>query len=244
MTDVMDKIAKLKAMADSAQAIGNTEEAAAFAGKVAELLTTHKLSMGEVELRAQNKNDPIAKKWSPQSKRRRIQWEEDLALVVSKAHFCRLLISRDSNSVCFVGRETDRKVAEWIFNYLKTQADMLAKRELRRYRRELKKEFGHHRDAHGFEAAFVLGFTAAVAGRYYDEAERTSGSTALVRARKDVDEWMENQSFNRPAKKLNTQRRFNERGQTQGAQAGRSANIRGHGLKDGDAAKGKELGGC
>lgn len=56
---IIEKLRKLIAMEQSARSIGSLAEAEAFASKVQELLSKHKLEMSEIELDEQEESDPI-----------------------------------------------------------------------------------------------------------------------------------------------------------------------------------------
>jgi hypothetical protein len=173
-----------------------------------------------------------------------VKWQEDLASIVARAHFCRILVSRTSNDTWFVGRESDRVVVAWVFTYLVEQINKLGVRELRRYRRELKKQYGHQEGAHGFLASFNQHFVWEVAKRYREERDKadqrakTTNSTALVRADHKLEDYFQRYGGSKVAS-LQRPKGWNEEGQARGRNAGRNANIHGNVVNDGGPSAGR-----
>jgi predicted DNA-binding transcriptional regulator AlpA len=132
--DILDKVVKLKRMAESAEKLpGSEDEAQAFARMFQKLMTDHKIEMSDVEFKELDISDPVIAKFMDYGqypdlklKSRRVAWSETLAMVVAKAHFCRSLVYDRSNRVTFVGRKSDREVAEYMFVTLHRAADKLA----------------------------------------------------------------------------------------------------------------------
>lgn len=186
----IDIIKKLLAHADSARDLGNLEEAEAFAGKANRLLLEHKLTMSEVEMQAEDVDDPFEVtnvdmadgSISHLKRGNRLSWLEDLAVAVANAHFCRLLVVRGTRRFRLVGRESDREIAEYL---LRTLADAA----IRQARRHTDKVCREAREA-GLpapkmpKASYLRGFVDAVSQRLYDmrrEVEEEGGQFALVR---------------------------------------------------------------
>ncbi len=243
---MIDRIQKLLAHAESAKKLGNEEEAQAFAAKVNELLLTHKLSMSAIEIAAQDTDDVMGEEIVRMGGRKRSQWKEDLASTVARAHFCRILIVTGSDTIWFVGRESDRALAIWVYKYLIEQIDKLGKRGLRRERRAVGNEM-----AKGFMASYVRGFVHQVSSRYYEErrkadaaAKRMSNSTALVRAAGAVEKYMGDAfGSSRPAAHLNGQRGHHEGGYESGQRDGSTANIRGDRAVGDSGGSSRQIGG-
>lgn len=197
---LMVRIAKLVAKERGTRELGNEAEAQAFAAKVQELLTRHKLTMTEVELAAQTDDDPmgttVADGGGLRGRARRVGWQEGLAGVVARAHFCQILVYPGSSRVAFVGRESDREVAVYMWETLSAFANRASRADCRRFRRECKAEDGDALRARGYKAAWRGAFVAGLGTRYREERARLRrelGHTAgmsLVRldsARADVE---------------------------------------------------------
>lgn len=128
--NIAAKISKLIAHEASARSIGNQAEAEAFAAKIAELLANHKLSMSDVEIKAQEVEDPFGctftKKGPTNSTAR---WRLDLARAIASAFFCHYAYVGGSNKVVFYGRDSDRKAAVEMYEMLASTAKYLAKKD-------------------------------------------------------------------------------------------------------------------
>jgi hypothetical protein len=130
--ELLEKIAKLKAHAESAKTIGSEAEAEAFAAKVNAMLLEHKLSMTDVEM-VDLEADPIDihlvnLRGYPDIKRvrRRVEWQENLAAVIADAHFCRIMVYPSTNYISFVGRKSDAEIAEYMWVTMVRAAQKLA----------------------------------------------------------------------------------------------------------------------
>ena|SRR5690242_19295057 len=208
---IIDKLRKLRAHAESAQKIGNEAEAQAFAAKVQELLSKYKLSMGQIEYEARDHRDPVAEervdwvKHGFKRKRQRVAWVEILAGVVAQAYYCRILVHPGSNTITFVGREQDRKMAEFMLVTLVRFLDGdgkyysgLAGQEYVKFYHQCQEE-GDVTRSRGFREAFLRGFITRLHQRFGEELRRVeksapTTSTAIVRlstALKEVDKYME-----------------------------------------------------
>lgn len=127
MSDIIDKLQKLIAMEQSAREIGSLAEASAFAGKVQELLTKHKLTMDDVEIKARKEEEPI--QWEPVTPAERRWkkmdlWRQIIADSVAKSNTCAYIaISPDMLKKArvsvpmffFVGRRSDRDLCKTLF---------------------------------------------------------------------------------------------------------------------------------
>jgi len=190
MTDtekILDKLKKLKAHAESAEKIGNTEEAEAFASMLNRLLLKHKLELTDVEFAAQEKEDPVTRRWIDYDeypdlvKNVRIEWMTRLADVIARAHFCDIIVGHKTSRISLVGRGTDIEVAEYMIVTLQRAADRLADKETARYRWEVYKRDRSCAAARGFRKAFLQAFVERITQRYLEERRSYTQSTALVR---------------------------------------------------------------
>ena len=131
MAPIIGKLQKLIAHERSARAIGNTQEAEAFAQRIATMLTEHKLSMTEVEFEAQDTFDPIGDSNSPALTGKLEQWLHLLATAVATSLYCRALTLREdgkeTGAFVWVGRASDRTAAVEMFKYLASLGQQFAK---------------------------------------------------------------------------------------------------------------------
>lgn len=83
LDDVMQRIAKIRALAERA---GTQDEAEVAASKMNELLLKYNLTLGDVERHAQATNRTVAHELYKSGQAR---WKIDLLFVVAKAHMCK-----------------------------------------------------------------------------------------------------------------------------------------------------------
>jgi hypothetical protein len=126
--DIIAKVRKLLRHGDSAQNIGNLEEAQAFAAKAQELMFKHKIEMSAIEAEEYLLNEPITEA-SVDSRdfgikaTKRIGWWAVLINGLAKAYFCRAIGhtyagNNMRNTYTVHGRETDRKEMLEMLRYL------------------------------------------------------------------------------------------------------------------------------
>src|SRR5690242_2860592 len=91
---LIEKIRNILKLAEGEAAVGNTATAANMAARVQEILDKHKLTMSDVELSAQDADDPMGKGWwiptehgLPQTNHD-FEWQQFLAASVAEAHYC------------------------------------------------------------------------------------------------------------------------------------------------------------
>lgn len=130
---IKDKLGKLKAMAEGAEAIGNEAEAQAFAEMFQRLLLKHKLDMSDLDFSNMEKEEPVDRHFIDyknypefEKKKTRVQWQEWLSQIVAKAHFCDILVWNRTNRICIVGRKSDAVVAEYMIITMVRAADKIA----------------------------------------------------------------------------------------------------------------------
>jgi len=233
---VIDKIRKLHAKAESCEKIGNQAEAEAFAAMVNQLLIRHNLSMASVEWAQRGEEDPIAQEWlnfrayDIELKHRRVQWSERLASIICKAHFCKLLISSNTNELCFVGHKTNREVAEYLFVTMYRLATILSEKAYVAYFYECRGN-GNVTLARGFKSAWLYGFLQGLQERFNEERRQVdvpANSTALVKINQTlavVENWLNKNVKSKTAKGLN-QFKFNPEGIQRGKQAAADISLR------------------
>jgi hypothetical protein len=240
------RIKKIHTQAESAKAIGSEAEAATFAASVQKMLMRYRIDMSDLEARQHAKDEPIEDElinWGAHGfeSGRQKQWIEDLASVVARAHFCRILISKSGDAIWLVGRSTDRRVAEYVIVTLRRTAEELADREGRAYRRQQRREvgatLGH---AKNFAQGWYRGFIQRVAERYREERDASvkasaNAGTALVRVQKideEVGEYV-SAKYKKTITRKVTVRDSNNAGRQAGRLAGSRANLRANGLEEG-----------
>jgi len=252
---IVDKLLKLKAMAEGAEAIGNEAEAAAFAEAFQRLMTTHKIEMTDLEFKAQEETDPVAEhridytkydaNYKP--KKVRIAWMETLSSIVARAHFCRILVYPGSSRIALIGRKQDAVVAEWMIVTMQRATEKIADKELQKYRWEVYKRDGNCAAAQGFRGAFIQAFVGRIKQRY-DEIRReqaaTVTGTGLMRLSKEMkaaDAFIERQKEEKKysnTKSLRRQSEWHGEGARRGANAADKINLGGKAVDSGRTTKG------
>lgn len=247
---LLDRIRKLHAHAESAKNLKNEAEAAAFAAKVQELLTQHKLDMSQLEFDQQDKDEPIGQTYIETSptghKKSRIAWREQLASAVAKAHYCRILVIPGSSKVLLVGRPVDRQIAEYIITTLSGLAEVMADAAYVKYF-YAKKAVGQVHEARGYRPAWLIGFVNTIRRRYAEEmvkaqAAAQSNGMSLIRLDQEqakVEAYKD--QIGRPVHGVRGSSSSNQAGFRHGAQAGEKVDIRRTGLGAGKQATHEKL---
>lgn len=186
MTTVEDKerervlqiLRKLKAHQESAQEIGSVAEAEVFAMKISEILVKHKLEMSEVDQVIVNEVDPIDEQYTNaqslgiKSRRKRIAWQEELAGIISVAHFCRVLVAPRTNSLWWVGRASDRQVCIFLFTVIARQVESYVDKEYRR-RYSSARYHSNENSVRGWRAGFYKGLNERLRERFLQKRRST-----------------------------------------------------------------------
>jgi hypothetical protein len=247
---LLDKLRKLKAHADSAEKIGNSAEAEAFASMFQKLLLDHKLEMSDIEFEEMERTEKVEKHWVDYSKygikvkNQRILWMERLAGVIARAHFCRILVHPGRNYITLVGRKDDIAVAEYMYVTLVRLADRMSYLEYGKYNRECMRLYGNATKAHGFREAWLQAFILRLAERYEQAKQAAEAQcVALVRLDTAVDDFINTMRDGKPAKKagaLSTHTAFNREGSKRGTEAADNIDLRANALNQ-DGTRKKEL---
>ncbi len=239
---LLDKLAKIQAHAESAEKIGNEAEAEAFAQMLQRLCLKHKIAMNDIQFQELDKEEPIGRHnigyaaAGLETKAARIRWQEQLAGIVARAHFCRILVTSGDSRVTLVGRQSDCAVADYMFTTLARAIIKLAKVEHGKFYRECHRE-NRLEDARGFKTSFIDAFVTRLRQRFVEEKKvaKAESSNALVRINteeKAIDDHME-ANYGGHAKALSRNKAFN----TDGANAGRAAangiNLKGNAIPAG-----------
>jgi hypothetical protein len=209
---LLDKLQKIKAMAEGAKVIGSEAEAQAFADMLNRLLTEHKLEMSDLEFEKLDEAEPVERETLHETMARekrlreagvrtrkvRVDWMERLASTIARAHHCRIIVLPGSSMVSLVGRRSDRAVAEYMIVTLTRAAEGLAEKELGKYRWEVYKRDGKTEAAAGFKRAFLRSFVLRLMERFDElrrqRTEASDGSMALMRIdheQKAADDFMQ-----------------------------------------------------
>jgi hypothetical protein len=207
--EIIEKLAKMVRHEQGARDIGSIAEAEAFASQVQTLLTKHGLEMSEIEFEEQA-SEPIDLEWahthhddsSVPYETRRVEWQEELAEAIARNNNCALLITQHCNSVCFVGRPSDRSICLSLYRYFTRLALDLAEKAAKDNRDE-QREKCKARNTWGYSGAtfrwwmvsfkksFCCGFSHSICMKFYEQAramEKTAetqpeASTALIHLR-------------------------------------------------------------
>lgn len=183
MDSVIEKLQKMLNHERSARSIGNTHEAEAFAAKIAGMLFTHKLSMSEVEIAAEERDEPVAQENVEGLK---ASWAGSIAMGVCSASFCKVL--KSSNGFFFIGRPNDRQTAISTFRYLCVMGKNIATDELAAYKLTSDYEYQSSFNSgisRRWENSFMHGYADALYKRLAAErkvltAQAEAAGTSLV----------------------------------------------------------------
>lgn len=236
---ILERIRKLHRHAESAKQLGNMAEAAAFAGKVMELMAEHKLEMSMLSALEQDQQDAMGKSYiNPDTRAKRpkkflIAWKRRLAHLVANNHGCYMVLS-DSNFIWLIGRESDRQVAEFMITYLILFGLRQAAKECIAARK-IAYASPDPESARGFEAAWHDAYVDAISQRYREMREAakqgTKTGTAMVllsTARKEAEEHArKTMSLRNVGPARGPSNVWNEAGRAGGAAAGRSVDLSG-----------------
>lgn len=166
---IVERIKKLSAHADSAAKIGSQAEAEAFAAKVSSLLLEYNLSLSDIPVDERPDDridrthfDPLA--YGLKAKKSRVLWQEQLAVIIAEANFCRVFVSVGRNSVSFIGKAHNRDVVVWLYSQLVAGIEATADKEYVRFFYKCRDE-GDVTKARGYRGSFLLGCVTAIASR-------------------------------------------------------------------------------
>jgi hypothetical protein len=253
---VIDKLKKLRAMAESAERIGSEAEAQAFAAMAQEMLANHKIEMSELELETLDAEEPVMRFEIDYSqdpdfefKKRRIEWSEKLAGIIAHAHFCQIIVHWGGNTVSLVGRRSDVEVSEFMIITLTRILRRMTNKAYADYYNKCLKEDGHPRRARGYKEGYLKGFIIRLAERYDAEKRAmTQQSTALVRlnnAASQVEDFMKElreRGETKNAHALATRDRVSRVGYFDGRSAAEKVQLRSNAVGAGDQQPIRKLG--
>lgn len=254
---VVDRLKKIRAMAEGAAAIGSEAEAQAFAEMLQKMLFQHKLSMSDIEFAQMERDEPVIQRAvvyppNPEAARNygnhrktRVLWMERLAQTIAKAHFCSIVVYSNSSKLGLIGRPDDIAVAEYMIVILQRAADKLGYNAKQDYKAELARKGIHVSAAAGFRESWLLAFTQRLSQRYREEkeAQTTGQSTALVRVNKAeeavrdfIAEMMASKTLG-ASKALSRTAAHNREGTQRGTAAANKVDLRANAIKDGGEIK-------
>ncbi len=235
---LLDKLGKIKKMADGAAAIGSEAEAQSFADMLNKLLLDNKLEMTDLEFEQFEKEQPVETSYinytlypDVRIYPHRVAWTEQLARIIAEAHFCRILLHPHSSRITLVGRREDTVVAEYLFIVLMRALDKIERLERRKFRRETQTKSGD-----GFRDSFIQAFLMRLRDRFLDlRRARNIESTALMRLKKSdkaVAEYIE-KNYDRTAKALSVSTRFHREATVRGRAAADKVNLKASAIEGG-----------
>lgn len=259
---LLEKLAKLKNAAQGEEAVGNTAAAELFAAKFQQMLLEHDLKASDVEFAAERREQPVGehridyeKYPDIKLKRARVQWQEDLAFIIAKAHFCDILVYKQSSRITLVGSKDHCEVAEYMIMTLTRMADELANREYSIFSTQCVKECvycGREKKAcqcsqyggkfkpnwakcRGFRPSFLLAFVNTLNRRFSEQKRQaTSSSTALVRVNSmehAVKSYIEEKYKGKTATALSNNSSMNVYGIKAGRQRANEVNLQANAMK-------------
>jgi hypothetical protein len=116
-------------------------------------------------------------------------WVEELAAIVASAYSCRILVSKGSSIIHFVGHKSNIAIAEYLFVTMMRIAERLSDQAAKKMRREWRAAHGVGNTPPGFRESFLDGFTNRIAQRLAEARRAFEGPTtsvALVRVNKEA----------------------------------------------------------
>lgn len=199
MSDIIEKLAKIREKQESAEKIGSFAEAQIFAAKLEELLIKYNLSLSEIEYDKQFGDEQIEyhhlswENYGLKTTKRRCGWLERLASIVTKYNGCKILCTKGTNKLIIVGKESNAAIAEYMIGVLaKSCYDMMCV-EYNKIYRKLQLE-GRTSEMKDWTQCFYFGFATGIKEKLKNEmektkqSEQTENSTALVRLDKNIKE--------------------------------------------------------
>jgi hypothetical protein len=136
MEQIIRRIKKLKAHAESAKELGSVSEASAFAAKVSDLLAEHHLSASDIDFAAYESEDITeeairSSDFGVGGERKATIWVVRLTNVIARGHGCYVYYFPGSPKIMVVGRESDRRVTMYLVETLVSKLDMISKEALK-----------------------------------------------------------------------------------------------------------------
>lgn len=264
---ILEKLGKLKAHMESAQEIGNEQEAQAFAAMLQNLLAKHKLEMTDIQYTKHLQDEPVeetefggcvvtvvdpktgkrkrvTEKYPDyEVKSKRCDWAEMLASVIARAHSCQTMCMTGSNRVWFVGRKTDTAVVDYLFVTMYRAALKISWREYCKFYYMCRDERGDVTLARGFRDSFLNGFVSRLAQRFEEEKRNIEAAwqtgTALIRISREALAVKEylEKKGGKKAAGIGASAKFHAEGYRQGQAFANGLNLKANACNGGNSAQ-------
>ncbi len=184
--NIVERIQKLLNHERSARSIGSIAEAEAFAGKIQQMLSDNKLSMSQVEMEAEEKEQPVGLEDVVGTT---AAWLGSLAMGVSQSCFCRVL--KGHKRFIFIGRHDNRATAVAMFTHLAMMGKGLAESGLAAYKRTDRGAYEIEMSGPGvsriWKNSFLQGYASALRSRLEEQVARLEAEAAPGNALVYVD---------------------------------------------------------
>lgn len=192
--NIVERARKLHAHAKSATAIGNTEEAAAYAAKAQALCEEYAIAQSELEGATEEYTTIAVHTFMPGYRYRANQhdaWEGTLSLGVSVAFGCAVLVSSASNGVWFVGTRVEAEAAARVYATLHAHGEKASRKAQADRRAELHQTAGHGNTG-TYRASWLLAYAEAIYRRLTapPSTEAAQGRGLMVQRREAAWEWV------------------------------------------------------
>lgn len=178
---IIDKIKKLIALRDGAQAIGSEGEANAAAAAIQRLLTQYNLEMAEVYQSAatgEKEESPIGRSSGLNTADPyRCGWKQDLLNVLCKHYYSKGFMVKGTCTMCVYGTDVNRMAVEYAFNFLTTVFSGLMPR---RYKEHFAGYRILPRQRNLWAASYLLGCASGVRDKLEKEKAAEETCTALT----------------------------------------------------------------
>jgi len=238
-TKILDKLAKLQAAQEGEAELGNTEAAEAFASKICQMLNEYELAASDIEYAKAVDKDPVIKvyvnvsKYGVKSSNIRVDWQVMLAMGITEAHLCKMLIVPRSNNIYIIGAQAHATVAEYVLGVMLPFVEKTSKRAELLYWKSTGSGRGEDNKAKGYRAAWINGFTYRIRERFLEikkAAVEASGLTQemglmrLTNSLERVSSYMKDMGT-RTARPLHMRNTANTAGRQDGKTQANSYNL-------------------
>jgi len=231
--EIKERIAKLLEHKESAEKLGNEDEAAAYAAEVQRRLEKYKLSAASIEMTSDEieveKEAFVPQHHNVEPYQHRCKWQERIAGSIARAYYCEILVMTGTNALTFIGEESDRKCAMYVHAKLVRTCKRLGRNAYNWARR-------NDENTSGFLSAFYRSFSRTIASRARElrresrERAEEHGEDALIRLDQTKQKIDEITGAYNTASKIDGSRSLNRAGSQAGRKAGGSGDLRANGL--------------
>lgn len=232
--DILAKIRKLISKRDSAEKIGNQEEANAFTAKIVEMTTKYNIELHALEAESNETSGPSTTDTViprvQYERRHEGDWAATLLNTLAKYNFCLCYKYGDFDGyknltgvLVLVGEPHNIEVVKYLYEYLVEAGRRLGRESLKNY---------PDAKRNSYLRAFYTGFGIAIYKRLKDaeEANKTNAATqqyglVLVSHEQKNLEYLKKQGINLGKAKAKVTTRKETRGLIDGRQAGNNINL-------------------